>query len=211
MNGRNPVAKERKSRDKSRTPDPRTPTPAFGKAWDGRFTEATDPGVEQFTASFGFDRRLYHYDIQGSIAHTEGLARAGLLTEAERDTLVRGLKEIEGEMAKETPPVDVKDEDIHMHIERRLVEKVGDVGGKLHTGRSRNDQVALDLRLYLREKTQHLMDQIRLLQQSLVAQAEAHLSTILPGYTHLQRAQPISLAHHFLAYYEMLEREQLFD
>jgi len=186
---------------------------ARSKAWEGRFTEATDRQVEQFTASFSFDRRLYAYDIQGSIAHTEGLARAGLITEAEKGILIRGLKEIEAEIAEEIrggtrPAANPNDEDIHMHVERRLTEKVGEVGGKLHTGRSRNDQVALDLRLYLREETGRIVDQIRSLQKSLVAQAEAHLDTVLPGYTHLQRAQPISLAHHLLAYHEMLERDR---
>jgi argininosuccinate lyase len=184
------------------------------KAWEGRFTEATDLQVEQFTASFSFDRRLYAYDIQGSIAHTEGLALAGLITEEEKGTLIAGLKEIEAEIAGEIkgtlprPEADSNDEDIHMHVERRLTEKVGEVGGKLHTGRSRNDQVALDLRLYLREETHQIIDQIRSLQKGLVAQAEAHLDTVLPGYTHLQRAQPISLAHYFLAYHEMLERDR---
>ena len=183
------------------------------KAWEGRFTEATDLQVEQFTASFSFDRRLYAYDIQGSIAHTEGLALAGLITEEEKETLIAGLKEIEAEIAGELTgtaprPADPNDEDIHMHVERRLTEKVGEVGGKLHTGRSRNDQVALDLRLYLREETGRTVAQIRSLQKCLVAQAEAHFDTVLPGYTHLQRAQPISLAHYFLAYHEMLERDR---
>lgn len=183
------------------------------KAWEGRFTEATDLQVERYTGSFSFDRRLYAYDIQGSIAHTEGLARAGLITETEKETLIAGLKEIEAEITSEvkggTPPAaDPNDEDIHMHVERRLTEKVGEIGGKLHTGRSRNDQVALDLRLYLREETGRVIDQIRSLQKALVVQAEHHIDTVLPGYTHLQRAQPISLAHHLLAYYEMLERDR---
>ncbi|HLG21442.1 MAG TPA: argininosuccinate lyase, partial [Candidatus Manganitrophaceae bacterium] len=194
------------------SPDPRPPAPVF-RAWEGRFTEGTDPAVERFTSSFSFDRRLYQYDIVGSVAHTEALSRAGLLTEKEKEKIIQGLKEIEAEIAKEMsqekgPAADSKDEDIHMHIERRLVEKIGDAGGKLHTGRSRNDQIALDLRLYLREETRHLIDQIRSLQKGLVARAEAHLETVLPGYTHLQRAQPISLAHYLLAYYEMLERDR---
>jgi argininosuccinate lyase len=166
--------------------------------------------VERFTSSFLFDRRLYRYDIQGSIAHTEALGRAGLLTVDERETLIRGLKEIEAEIAAEGDQIQAapSDEDIHMHIERRLAEKVGEVGGKLHTGRSRNDQIALDLRLYLREETRALVELIRSVQRALVAQAESNLDAILPGYTHLQRAQPISLAHHLLAYYEMLERDR---
>ncbi|MBI3802408.1 MAG: argininosuccinate lyase [Nitrospirae bacterium] len=183
-------------------------SPAFTKAWEGRFAEATDPLVERFTSSFSFDRRLYRYDIQGSLAHTEALARAGLLTEAERKTILGGLKTIAAEIAAEGVQAAPADEDIHMHIERRLVEKVGAVGGKLHTGRSRNDQVALDLRLYLREETRTILEQIRSVQGALVFQAERHIETILPGYTHLQRAQPISLAHQLLAYYEMLERDR---
>ncbi len=181
-------------------------------AWEGRFKEAADPDAAVFTTSFTFDRVLFPYDIQGSIVHTEGLARAGLLTTSEKKTLIKGLKEIEKEMAKETSadlanPV-VIDEDIHMHIERRLVEKVGEVGGKLHTGRSRNDQVALDLILYLRAETGRTLALIDALQKSLLCRAEAEIDTFLPGYTHLQQAQPVSLAHHLLAYYEMLERDR---
>ncbi|MFQ5542819.1 MAG: argininosuccinate lyase [Nitrospiria bacterium] len=178
-------------------------------AWEGRFSEAADPDAADFTTSFTFDRVLYPYDIQGSIAHTQGLARAGLLSDAEQKILENGLREIEKEMDQETPPFspDTLDEDVHMHIERRLVEKVGAVGGKLHTGRSRNDQIALDLRLYLRAETGKTIGLINRLQKSLVSRAEAEIDTFLPGYTHLQRAQPISLAHHLLAYYEMLERD----
>lgn len=182
-----------------------------GAAWEGRFTEAADPVAAIFTTSFTFDRVLFPYDIQGSIAHTEGLRRAGLLTEAEKKTLIRGLKDIQQEMEKETPAdianQAVVDEDIHMHIERRLVEKVGEVGGKLHTGRSRNDQVATDLKLYLRAETTRTIEYICRLQKSLLERAEAEIETFLPGYTHLQQAQPVSLAHHLLAYYEMLARD----
>ena len=203
-----PRSKKPSGSNASRLPPPASRS--FTKAWEGRFAEATDPEVERFTSSFSFDRRLYRYDIQGSIAHTEALGRAGLLTEGERDALIRGLKEIEAEIAAEGDRVQAAptDEDIHMHVERRLVEKVGEVGGKLHTGRSRNDQIALDLRLYLREETRTLIEQIRSVQRALVAQAESNLDAVLPGYTHLQRAQPISLAHHLLAYYEMLERDR---
>ncbi|MFQ5587770.1 MAG: argininosuccinate lyase [Nitrospiria bacterium] len=181
-------------------------------AWEGRFTEAADPDAAVFTTSFTFDRVLFPYDIQGSIAHTEGLARAGLLTETEKKVLIEGLKEIAEEMAQETPAdlakQSVIDEDIHMHIERRLVEKVGEVGGKLHTGRSRNDQVATDLKLYLKDQTARTIDLISALQRSLVLRAGAEIETFLPGYTHLQQAQPVSLAHHLLAYYEMLARDK---
>ena len=181
-------------------------------AWEGRFAEAADPDAAAFSTSFTFDRVLYRHDIRGSIAHTEGLARAGLITPAEQQALAQALKEIEREMADEAgPPLSPGgplDEDIHMHIERRLVEKVGDIGGKLHTGRSRNDQIALDLKLYLREKTEETLRRIDGLQKALVARAEAEIDTFLPGYTHLQRAQPVSLAHHLLAYVEMLERDR---
>jgi len=181
-------------------------------AWEGRFTESADPDAAVFTTSFTFDRELFPYDIQGSIAHTEGLARAELLSAAEEKTIIAGLKEIEQEMLKESPSdiasQSILDEDIHMHIERRLVEKVGEVGGKLHTGRSRNDQVALDLRLYLRAETAQVIDLITALQHSLVTRAETEIETFLPGYTHLQQAQPVSLAHHLLAYFEMLERDK---
>lgn len=193
---------------------PPGPPPSWpGKGWEGRFTEATDPDVERFTSSFSFDRRLFHYDIQGSIAHAGALAAAGLLTDAEKKSIQNGLKEIEAELAAGPSPErsekpNAADEDIHMYVERRLVEKIGEVGGKLHTGRSRNDQVALDLKLYLRDVTHQVVGQIEALQKRLVAQAEAHVETVLPGYTHLQRAQPVSLAHHLLAYYEMLERDR---
>lgn len=181
------------------------------KAWEGRFTETTDPDVERFTSSFLIDRRLYPYDILGSMAHVAALADRGLLTAKEAQTLARGLQGICIEMAKEDQTGrwhnHVGDEDVHMHIERRLIETVGDVGGKLHTGRSRNDQVALDLRLYLKQEISDLLDQIKAVQKALVAQAKRHLDVILPGYTHMQRAQPILLAHHMLAYYEMLARD----
>ncbi len=178
------------------------------KAWDGRFEEATDPMVERFTGSFGFDLRLFHYDIQGSIAHAGGLRRAGLLTAIATRQIIKGLKEIEAEFERGEGLADVCDEDIHMAVERRLTEKIGKIGGRLHTGRSRNDQVALDIRLYLKDQTQGVLGQIRALQEGLVAQAEANRSHLLPGYTHLQRAQPISLGHHLLAYHEMLERDR---
>lgn len=180
-------------------------------AWEGRFNEAADPDAAVFTSSFAFDRALYPYDIQGSIVHAGGLKRAGLLTEAEEKKIVTGLKAIEQEMTHERPADLVgsalQDEDIHMHIERRLVEKIGAVGGKLHTGRSRNDQVALDLRLYLRAETMRTLALIDALQSSLVQRAEGETETYLPGYTHLQQAQPVSLAHQLLAYFEMLERD----
>jgi len=181
-------------------------------AWEGRFEEAADADAAAFSTSFTFDRLLYPYDIQGSIAHTRGLGRAGLLQASEAEHIIAGLHEIASEMADEDAgrrrrkgPLD---EDIHMHIERRLLEKIGPLGGKLHTGRSRNDQVALDLRLYLRAETHRSLALLEALQKTLLSRAEAEIDTFLPGYTHLQRAQPISLAHQLLAYFEMLERDR---
>ncbi len=178
------------------------------KPWGGRFARATDRQVERYTASIEFDRRLYKYDIQGSVAHARMLAKCGLVTRAEADKIVSGLHEIEGEIARGEFIFDPSSEDIHMAIERRLIEKVGEAGAKLHTGRSRNDQVALDLRLYLRDEIQQVGRLAADLERALIAQAESHLDLIMPGYTHLQRAQPVLLAHHVMAYVEMLERDR---
>ncbi len=179
-----------------------------GKPWGGRFAQATDPQVEAYTASVQFDRRLYKYDIQGSVAHARMLARCGLLSKAEADKIVAGLQEIGGEIERGEFRFDPSFEDIHMAIEARLIEKVGEAGAKLHTGRSRNDQVALDLRLYLREELREIRRLAAGLERALIAQAERHLDLIMPGYTHLQRAQPVLLAHHLMAYVEMLERDR---
>jgi len=164
--------------------------------------------VERFTASLLFDRRLYPYDIQGSIAHSRTLERAKVFTKQESAAIIRGLKQIRTEIDQGQLVFHEEDEDIHMSIERRLTNLIGPLGGKLHTGRSRNDQVSLDLRLYVKDALHQLINEIRNLQQSLVAQARKHLSVIMPGYTHLQRAQPVLLSHHFLAYVEMLERDK---
>jgi argininosuccinate lyase len=179
-----------------------------GKAWGGRFSQPTDASVEQFTASIMFDRRLYAYDIQGSVAHCRMLAKCGLISDDEARVIIQGLQEIEAEIERGEFAFDVRWEDIHMHIERRLIEKIGAVGGKLHTARSRNDQVALDVRLYLRDELRTILQGIRHLQRTLLDLAERHLDVIMPGYTHLQRAQPIRFSHHLLAYDEMLERDQ---
>jgi argininosuccinate lyase len=178
------------------------------KLWEGRFTQKTDPLVDQFTESLSEDHCLYHHDIAGSVAHTNALARLGLLTPAEQKKIVSGLSAIEKEIAASGLHSQSTDEDIHMYIERRLTEKIGPVGGKLHTGRSRNDQVALDVKLYLREKMQQIVNQMALLQKAIVGQAEQQIGVYLPGYTHLQRAQPVLLSHHLLAYYEMIERDK---
>ncbi|MGH7164685.1 MAG: argininosuccinate lyase [Nitrospiraceae bacterium] len=178
------------------------------KLWSGRFRERTDRLVETFTASLGFDRRLYPYDIQGSIAHCKTLERAGVLSRREVGSMIRGLEEVKRELETGRFPFDPSDEDIHMAIERRLTELIGPVGGKLHTGRSRNDQVSLDLRLFLKEALGSLLAGLRRMQQAFVKQARAHLDVVMPGYTHLQRAQPVLFAHHLLAYVEMLERDR---
>ena len=178
-----------------------------GKAWGGRFAEQTDRLVEQFTTSLAYDQRLYPYDIQGSIAHCKTLERAGVLTARESAQLVRGLERVKLELDHGRFPFLPQDEDIHMAIERRLTELIGPLGGKLHTGRSRNDQVALDLRLFLRDVLSRMMGQIQEFRRVLVGQARAHLDVVMPGYTHLQRAQPVLMAHHFLAYVEMLDRD----
>ena len=178
------------------------------KTWSGRFAEKTDHRVEAFTASIDFDKRLYPYDIEGSIAHCRMLAKTGIISEDEAATLVQGLGQIRRELDRGEFPFDQSMEDIHMHIESRLVEAVGKVALKLHTARSRNDQVALDVRMYLREAAAAVIDQLRGLRGALVGLAEANIDVVMPGYTHMQRAQPVLFAHHLMAYYEMFSRDQ---
>jgi argininosuccinate lyase len=177
------------------------------KPWSGRFTEPTDAIVETFTASVFFDRRLYLYDIMGSIAHAQMLARVGVLTKKERDAIVKGLKEIEAEIDADKFVWSVALEDVHMNIEARLIERIGEVGKKLHTGRSRNDQVATDLRLYLRDGIDVVSDAIAQLQIAILDLAEREADTPAPGFTHLQTAQPVTFGHHLLAWFEMLARD----
>lgn len=177
------------------------------KPWAGRFTQPTDEFVEEFTASISFDQRLYRYDIRGSIAHARMLARQGIISQDEAERIVFGLNEILEEIEAGKFSFSVALEDIHMNIEKRLIDKIGTVGGKLHTARSRNDQVALDIRLYLRDELDAIIAELRRLQGSLVDQAEANLGVIMPGYTHLQTAQPVLFAHHMLAYFEMIGRD----
>jgi len=178
------------------------------KTWGGRFSQGADPAAERFTGSLAFDRRLWRQDIAGSIAWARALARARLLTEAERDAIIKGLEAVRGELEAGTFPFRPELEDIHTNIERRLVELIGEVGGKLHTGRSRNDQIALDERMYLKEAVARTRDGVRAVQAALVARAGESTDAPMPGYTHLQRAQPIVLAHHLLAYVFMLERDR---
>jgi argininosuccinate lyase len=181
---------------------------AAEKLWGGRFTGGADPTAERFTASLAFDRRLWPHDVTGSVAWAKALARAGLLSASERDAILKGLAAVRDELAAGTFSFRPELEDIHTNVERRLQELVGDVGGKLHTGRSRNDQIALDERLYLREVIERVTAGLRRTQEALVARAGETLESPLPGYTHLQRAQPIVLAHHLLAYVFMLQRDR---
>ncbi|BBO81746.1 argininosuccinate lyase [Desulfosarcina ovata subsp. sediminis] len=178
------------------------------KPWDGRFSEKTDKSVEAFTASIAYDRRLYPYDIAGSIAHCRMLAKVGVITDEEASQLVEGLGTIKRELDHGKFVFDDSLEDIHMHIEARLLQVAGKVAQKLHTARSRNDQVALDVRMYLREETRQTIDLLKGLRTVLVDLAEAHADVAMPGYTHTQRAQPVLFAHHMLAYYEMFSRDQ---
>lgn len=178
------------------------------KAWAGRFTEPTHAVVERFTSSLPFDRQLFEYDVLGSLAHCQTLEKAKILTRTECRSLMRGLRHVRTELRERRFPFADSDEDVHMAVERRVTELIGPVGGKLHTGRSRNDQVTLDLRLYLRDHLQMVTLRLRDLQRAFLQQARQTIDVILPGYTHLQRAQPVLLAHHFLAYVEMLERDR---
>ena len=178
------------------------------KPWGGRFASSTAASVEEFTASHQFDRLLYRQDIAGSKAHARMLARQELISVEENDLIIAGLSQIEAEIDHGHFEFLDELEDIHMHIEKALVEKIGAAGQKLHTARSRNDQVALDLRLYLRDEIDRLSLLVEELQKSLVRQARRYLGVIMPGYTHLQRAQPVLLSHHLLAYYEMFGRDR---
>lgn len=177
------------------------------KPWQGRFTEPTDAFVESFTASVGFDRRLYRHDIAGSIAHAQMLAHVGVLTAEEKDLIVRGLQEIQAEIDAGKFSWNIALEDVHMNIEAGLTARIGDTGKKLHTGRSRNDQVATTLRLYLREAVDTICGALTRLQAALLDIAEREAATIMPGFTHLQIAQPITFGHHMLAWFEMLSRD----
>ena len=177
------------------------------KLWGGRFVTHTVESVENFTASIAVDARLYRHDIMGSIAHAKMLARQRIISSIEARKIVRGLQAIEREIDNGKFAFSNADEDIHMNIERRLTERIGSAGGKLHTARSRNDQVALDMRLFLRDEVKLILDVLATLRQELVKTAQQHLDVIMPGYTHLQRAQPVLFAHHLLAYVEMFLRD----
>jgi argininosuccinate lyase len=175
--------------------------------WKGRFKEQTAELLQQYSESISFDWRLWPHDIEGSIAHSVALEEAGLLTPEERKLIVDGLRQIGAEIAAGEFSFRVELEDIHMNIEAELTRRIGDAGAKLHTARSRNDQVALDLRLYLRAECDRLREDLRALQRALLGLAEREREIIIPGYTHLQRAQPVYFAHHLLAYVEMFQRD----
>ena len=177
------------------------------KPWAGRFNEPTDEFVERFTASIEFDQRLYRHDIEGSIAHARMLAKTGIISEAECKLIIQGLDEILTEIEHGDFPWSIGLEDIHMNIEARLINRIGEAGKKLHTGRSRNDQVATDIRMYLREEVDLILTEIRRLQNVLVDLAARETDTIMPGFTHLQVAQPVTFGHHMMAWFEMLDRD----
>lgn len=179
----------------------------MSKLWGGRFTKKTDQLVEEYTASILFDKELAEEDIQGSLAHVTMLGKCGILPAADVETIKEGLFQVAQKIRRGEVEFSVSDEDIHMNVEKTLIELIGPVGGKLHTGRSRNDQVATDMHLYLRKRVVEFVGMLVKLQEALIGQAKANLDTIVPGYTHLQRAQPILFAHHMMAYVSMFGRD----
>ena len=176
-------------------------------SWSGRFSEPVAELVKRYTASVGFDHKLAMFDIQGSLAHAQMLAACDIISTQDLSDIQRGLAQIENEIIAGEFAWSLDMEDVHLNIEKRLTALVGDAGKRLHTGRSRNDQVATDVRLYLRHAIDELLGLIRALQSALLGLAEQHTNTIMPGFTHLQVAQPISFAHHLMAYFEMLKRD----
>nr|WP_317449307.1 argininosuccinate lyase [uncultured Sellimonas sp.] len=180
----------------------------MAQLWGGRFTKETDQMVYDFNASIGFDKRLYRQDIEGSMAHVKMLAKQQILTEQERDQIMEGLAGILKDVEDGTLPITKEYEDIHSFVEANLIDRIGDAGKKLHTGRSRNDQVALDMKLYVREEVQKTDVLLTDLLKVILHIMEENLDTIMPGFTHLQKAQPITLAHHMGAYYEMFRRDR---
>ncbi|MEB7421930.1 argininosuccinate lyase [Staphylococcus arlettae] len=178
------------------------------KAWGGRFSEQPEDWVDEFNASIHFDKTLIKQDIQGSIAHATMLANQEIITADESKQIIEGLNDILQDYLNNQITFDVSLEDIHLNIEHELIKRIGDTGGKLHTGRSRNDQVATDMHLYTKAEVEQLIELITSFQTSILTVAENHIDTIMPGYTHLQRAQPISFAHHILTYYWMLSRDK---
>ena len=202
------MAKPKATRKAIGKADNKATAKAANRSWGGRFDATPDSSTQAFTASIGFDQRLFPYDIRGSIAHATMLASVGILTAAECKTIVKGLREVEEEIRAGEFTFCVADEDVHMAIERRLIEKTGAAGAKLHTARSRNDQVVTDVRLYVKDALANVDAAIDDLQRALLEICLRHPSAVMPGYTHMQRAQPVLLAHHLLAYYEMLSRDR---
>ncbi|MFC3883229.1 argininosuccinate lyase [Bacillus songklensis] len=179
----------------------------MNKLWGGRFTKRPEQWIDEFGASIAFDQQLAQEDIEGSLAHVKMLAKCGILQREEAEAIQNGLLSLLEQAKKNELPFSAQYEDIHLNIEKHLIDKIGPVGGKLHTGRSRNDQVATDMHLYLKKHVQTIVSLIGNLQKVLVEKAEQHVETLVPGYTHLQRAQPVSFAHHLLAYFWMLQRD----
>ncbi len=186
---------------------PPQPSSTPSQPWSQRFESALHPAIARFNASIGFDIALIEYDITGSQAHAKMLAHTGIISPPESEAIVQGLEQIRQDYRQGIFLPDVDDEDVHFAVERRLTELIGAAGKKLHTARSRNDQVGTDIRLYLRDQIDQIRVQIRQFQQVLITLAQPHLETLIPGYTHLQRAQPLSLAHHLLAYFDMTQRD----
>ena len=178
------------------------------KLWGGRFSKETDALVNDFNSSIRFDSRMYQEDIDGSVAHAGMLGRCGIIPQADAELIQKTLLEIKEDIANGTAELSVDAEDIHMNVETLLIARIGDVGKRLHTGRSRNDQVALDIRLYLRSACDEVRALVQSLMDTLLSLAEEHVDTIMPGYTHMQKAQPITFAHHLMAYFEMLKRDE---
>ena len=185
----------------------KTPPTGGGKSWSGRFSEPVAELVKRYTASVDFDQRLARFDIQGSLAHARMLRTCGVLSAQDVSDIERGLADIAGEIERNEFEWSIDQEDVHLNIEKRLTELAGDAGKRLHTGRSRNDQVATDIRLYLRDAIDQILGLIRALHENLLGLAEQHIDTLMPGFTHLQVAQPVSFAHHLMAYYEMTLRD----
>ena len=179
----------------------------MAKMWEGRFSKALDQQADDFNSSIHFDSRMFRQDIQGSMAHAAMLAARGIISEADADAIIPELENILQDIENGTLPIDMTAEDIHMFVEAELTKRLGDVGKRLHTARSRNDQVAVDIRLYLREEAQGIVEMLKTLLEAILYQAKQHTTTIMPGYTHLQRAQPITFAHHLLAYGMMFTRD----
>jgi len=179
----------------------------MAKLWGGRFSQTTDSQMEAFSASINYDQRLYAHDIAGSIAHCQMLAHQKIISDAEANALINGLMQIQTEIESGLFKIDPALEDIHMHIEHRLLEICGDIAKKIHTARSRNDQICLDIRMFLRDKTIKVIDLLKQLRHIIVQLAQKNIHVIMPGYTHLQRAQPVLFAHHLMAYFEMFTRD----